>query len=224
MSVAAIFLDQATLKPLLLSAQVMAVSGLLHLIFSVPLACRLARTKGAVSNIIDTLVTLPLVFPPVATGFVFLLLLGRRGPLGELLGESIIFQFPGLVVAAFIAGLPLAVKPVQAALCSNEAVRLGEVAAVLGKSETVIFMRVLLPFARRSIAAGILLAMGRSLGEVGMTLMLGGNIIGRTNTLSLEIYNAVFNGEFERAAVLSIVIGIISAAMFLIFKIVSNKE
>lgn len=224
MSVTAIFLDQATLKPFALSVKVMAVSGVLHLLLSVPLACRLARAKGVMSNIIDTLVTLPLVFPPVATGFLFLLLLGRQGPLGELLGESVIFQFPGLVVAAFVAGLPLAVKPVQAALCSNEAIRLGEVAAVLGKSEAIIFMRVLLPFARRSIAAGVLLAMGRSLGEVGMTLMLGGNIIGRTNTLSLEIYNAVFDGEFERAAVLSVVIGIISTAMFLIFRIISNNE
>jgi molybdate transport system permease protein len=202
----------------------MAVAGILHLVLSVPLACRLARSTGLVTATIDTIVTLPLVFPPVATGFIFLILLGRRGVFGDLVGESVIFQFPGLVIAAFIAGLPLAIKPVQAALRSREAVRLGEVAAVLGKSEMIIFIRVLLPFARRSIAAGILLAMGRSLGEVGMTLMLGGNVIGRTNTLSLEIYNAVFDGEFERAAILSVLICIVSAVMFVVFKIISNHE
>jgi molybdate transport system permease protein len=142
--------------------------------------------------------------------------------MGALLGESIIFSFPGLVVAAFIAGLPLAVKPIQAALKSQEAARLSEVAAVLGKSETTIFLCVLLPYAKRSIAAGMLLALGRSLGEVGMTLMLGGNIIGRTNTLSLEIYNAVFNGEFERAIMLSLMIGTASIAMFIVLKKVSE--
>lgn len=218
MNLTNILTDTGTLSPLVLSLRVLAVSGCLHLIIGVPIACWLARSKGILREAVDILVTLPLVFPPVATGFGLLLLLGRKGPLGQLLGDGIIFGFPGLVVAAFIAGLPLAVKPVQAALRSAEAKRLTEVAAVLGKSETVIFLRVLLPCAKRSIAAGMLLALGRSLGEVGMTLMLGGNVIGRTNTLSLEIYNAVFNGEFERAAVLSALIGVASIGMFGLLK------
>lgn len=217
-----IFTDSATLDPLGLSARVLVVSALLQLVFSVPLACWLARSQGILNNIVDTLVTLPLVFPPVAMGFGLLLLLGRQGPLGSLFGGSIIFSFPGLVVAAFIAGLPLAVKPVQAALRSAEAIQLSEVAAVLGKSETTIFYKVLLPYAKRSIVAGMLLAMGRSLGEVGMSLMLGGNVIGRTNTLSLEIYNAVFNGEFERATLLSLIIGMVSITMFVALKKFSN--
>lgn len=200
----------------------LVVSGILHLLFSVPLACWLARSRGCLNTIIDTAVTLPLVFPPVAMGFGLLLLFGRNGPLGSLFGQNIIFSFPGLVIAAFIAGLPLAIKPVQAALRSAEATRLTEVAAVLGKSEITIFLRVLLPYAKRSIVAGMLLAMGRSLGEVGMTLMLGGNVIGRTNTLSLEIYNSVFNGEFERATVLSLIIGCVSIGMFVILKKISN--
>ncbi|NDV24341.1 molybdenum ABC transporter permease [Desulfovibrio sp. JC022] len=224
MDIAAILSDSATLSPLTLSAQVMGVAGVLHLVIGVPLAFWLSRTKGMLHNMIDTAVTLPLVFPPVATGFVLLFLLGRRGPAANILGDSIIFGFPGLVVAAFIAGLPLLVKPVQAALKSAEAAKLREVAAVLGKSETEIFLQVLLPCARRSIAAGTLLALARSLGEVGMTLMLGGNVIGRTNTLSLEIYNAVFNGEFERAAVLSSIIGVASITMFTALKKFSDAE
>lgn len=210
------------LQPLILSGQVVVVSGLLQLLLSVPLACWLARSRGLANTIVDILVTLPLVFPPVATGFFLLLILGRRGPFASVVGESIIFQFPGLVIAAFIAGLPLAVRPVHAALCSPEARRLSDVAAVLGTSERAIIFRVLLPFAKRSIGAGMLLAMGRALGEVGMTIMLGGNVIGRTNTLSLEIYNAVFDGEFERAAVLSLLIGTISTAMFIALRRLSK--
>ncbi len=219
---AATISDSSTLNPLALSGRVLAVSGLLQLILGIPLACWLARSRGPLNSIIDTAITLPLVFPPVAMGFGLLLLLGRQGPMGSLLGESVIFSFPGLVVAAFIAGLPLAVKPVQAALRSAEATRLAEVAAVLGKSETTTIIKVLLPYAKRSIAAGMLLALGRSLGEVGMTLMLGGNVIGKTNTLSLEIYNAVFNGEFERAMVLSLIIGTVSVGMFVALKKLSD--
>jgi molybdate transport system permease protein len=216
-----ILTDSTTLAPLALSGRVLFVSGIIQLVISVPLACWLARSGGIMNTIVDTMVTLPLVFPPVAMGFVLLLIFGRNGPLGHMFGTSIIFSFPGLIIAAFIAGLPLAIKPVQAALRSPDATRLKEVAAVLGKSEITIFLCVLLPYAKRSIAAGMLLAMGRSLGEVGMTLMLGGNVIGRTNTLSLEIYNAVFNGEFERAAVLSVIIGVVSVGMFIFLKKIS---
>ncbi|WP_027720348.1 molybdate ABC transporter permease subunit [Maridesulfovibrio zosterae] len=222
MDIASILLDGTTLTPLALSAKVLAVAGILQLLIGVPTAFWLARSKGMLHNFIDTAVTLPLVFPPVATGFVLLLILGRNGPVGQLFSDRIIFGFPGLVVAAFVAGLPLLVKPVQAALKSAEAEKLSEVAAVLGKSETAIFLQVLLPCTKRSIMAGLLLALARSLGEVGMTLMLGGNVIGRTNTLSLEIYNAVFNGEFERAAVLSTIIGIASISMFTVLKKVSD--
>ncbi|WP_320007140.1 ABC transporter permease subunit [Maridesulfovibrio sp.] len=224
MDFAAILSDSATLNPLVLSAKVMGVAGLLQLTIGVPLAFWLSRSKGMLNSFVDSAVTLPLVFPPVATGFVLLFMLGRRGPAASILGDSIIFSFHGLVIAAFIAGLPLLVKPVQAALKSAEAAKLHEVAAVLGKSESTIFLKVMLPCARRSIAAGILLAMARSLGEVGMSLMLGGNVIGRTNTLSLEIYNAVFNGEFERAAVLSSIIGIASITMFTALKKFSDTE
>lgn len=224
MDLTAILTDSTTLDPLTLSGKVLAVAGTLQLLLGVPLAFWLSRTKGTLHSVVDTAVTLPLVFPPVASGFVLLLILGRNGPVGKVLGDSFIFDFPGLVVAAFIAGLPLLVKPVQAALKSSEAAKLCEVAAVLGKSEMEIFIKVLLPCARRSILAGLLLALARSLGEVGMSLMLGGNVIGRTNTLSLEIYNAVFNGEFERAAVLSAIIGIASISMFTVLKKVSDME
>jgi len=222
MDPATLLLHNIPMQPLVLSAQVLLASTLIQLLLSVPRACWLARSQGPMNTVVDTAVTLPLVFPPVALGFALLMLLGRNGPLGKLFGEGIIFSFPALVIAAVIAGLPLAVKPIQAALRSQEATKLTEIAAVLGKSRPTIFFRVLLPYAKRSIIAGVLLAAGRSLGEVGMTLMLGGNVIGRTNTVSLEIYNAVFNGELEKAGALTFLVGCLSICIFIVLKKISD--
>ena len=177
----------------------LAVSG-------VALGYVLGRGRGPWIAALDFLATLPLVFPPIATGFLLLLLLGRRSPIGVWLksglGVEVIFSYGGVVLAAFIAGLPLVTKQVQAAV-RNDINTLIEKAQVLGKRPVTIFCRVTLPSLRRSIAIGLSLAFARVLGEVGVTLMLGGNIVGRTNTVSLEVYNAVFTGEYQRAAVYS---------------------
>jgi len=209
--------DEATLGPLMLTAKVLAVSGAMLLVIGVLLAYYLAYSRSRLRPVVDFLVTLPLVFPPIATGFALLLVLGRDGPVGRLTGMELVFSFPGVALASFVAGLPLMVKPVEAALKGNNS-KLAEAAYVLGKSEWQAFVLVLLPCIRRSVISGWLLALGRSLGEVGITLMLGGNIIGKTNTLSLEIYNAVFSGEFDRAVVLSCVIGVLSMGIFLSLK------
>ena len=166
--------------------------------------------------VVDFVVTLPLVFPPIATGFLLLMLLGRRSFLGGLLsrvaGVEIIFSFWGVALASCVAGLPLVVKPVQAAL-RRETGRLVETSYMLGKSPWTTFLRVVLPNIRKSVMVGLFLGMARSLGEVGVTLMLGGNIVGKTNTVSLEIYNSVFTGEYERAFALVIVLGVVSLGL-----------
>lgn len=178
----------------------------------------MGRCKGAWVALLDFLVTLPLVFPPIATGFLLLLLLGRRSPIGVWLKNGlnleVIFNFPGIVLAACIAGLPLICKQVQAAV-RKDSNRLIEKAQVLGKGPFTIFFRVTLPSLRKSIAIGLSLAFARVLGEVGITLMLGGNIVGRTNTISLEVYNAVFTGEYDRALVLVALLGSISLVLLL---------
>ena len=213
--------DSATLGPLVLTVKVLVVAGGLQLIAGVFLGAYLSGKKSFIRGVVDFLVTLPLIFPPIALGFALLLLLGRTGVVGRLTGVDIIFSFKGLVIAAFVAGLPLIVKPVESALRGN-ATRLAETAYVLGKSRWATFFLVLLPTIRLSVLAGWFLAIGRSLGEVGITLMLGGNIIGKTNTLSLEIYNAVFSGEFDRALVLSCIIGLVSLSIFLMLKRLSS--
>ncbi len=207
--------------PILFTAKVAAISLALHAFFGISLGYLLGKKSSPIRNLVDVLVTLPLVFPPVALGFLLLLVLGKTGFIGRFLtqafGVEIIFSLWGVVIAAFLAGLPLIVKPVQAAVQSTAA-SLMEASYTLGKSELETFIFVVLPTIRRSIAGGLSLALGRSLGEVGLTLMLGGNIIGKTNTLSLEIYNSVFTGEFQRAGILAAILGCVSLVILLVLK------
>lgn len=209
--------DARTIGPLLLTLKVLAFAGTILLPAGVLLAWYLSGRSSPVRTVVDFLVAVPLVFPPIATGFILLMLLGRHGPLASVLPVDIVFAFPGLVLASVVSGLPLLVKPVEAALRSQGR-RLSEVAAVLGKTPWQTFRLVLLPAIRRPVLAGWLLALCRSMGEVGVTLMLGGNIIGRTNTLSLEIYNCVFTGELGRAMILCGIIATLSGAMLFTLK------
>jgi molybdate transport system permease protein len=218
-------LGEAGLKgivfPLTFTAKVAALTLILHVCVGLLLGYYLGRRTGAVRSVVDALITLPLVFPPIALGFLLLLIMGKSGVVGRMVtsvfGVEIIFSLWGVVIAAFIAGLPLIVKPVQAAI-QNTAIGLIEASYTLGKSELETFVFVVLPTIKRSIAGGLSLAFGRSLGEVGLTLMLGGNIVGKTNTLSLEIYNSVFTGEFERAGILAAILGCISLIILLVLK------
>lgn len=203
--------------PLSLSLGVLAASLALQLVIGTALAWLLARRDFAGRGLLDALVTLPLVFPPIVLGYGLLLLLGRQGALVRWLPPAwqpeIIFTATGLVLAAFVAGLPLMVKSVQAALGSVSP-RLHEAAALLGHGRWSVFWRIDVPLARRGVVAGLILAAGRSLGEVGLSLMLGGNIAGRTETLSLAIYNHVLDGNAGCANTLSLLLGAVAWAAF----------
>lgn len=194
----------------------MAVAVPVFFLAGAPLGYLLGRRRGRLVAAVDFLVSLPLVLPPMAVGFLLLLLLGRQGPIGGPLTRwfdvEVIFGFPGLILASITAGLPLMVRPVQAAV-RGELTRLVELSAVLGKGKLTTFVRVVLPYCSRSVAAGLFLATGRALGEVGVSLLLGGDIIGRTNTVSLEIYNAVFSGDFFRAGLLSGLLAVVSLGL-----------
>ena len=209
--------DPRTIGPLLLTLKVLAIAGGALLPCGVLLAWYLSGKPSPARTVVDFLVAVPLVFPPIATGFILLMLLGRQGPLAAVMPVDVVFAFPGLVLASMVSGLPLLVKPVEAAL-RTQGKRLSEVAAVLGKTPWQTFRLVLLPAVRRPVLAGWLLALCRSMGEVGVTLMLGGNIIGRTNTLSLEIYNCVFTGELDRAMALCAIIATVSGGMLFTLK------
>ncbi|QDL97192.1 molybdate ABC transporter permease subunit [Rhodopseudomonas palustris] len=209
--------DPALIAPALLSLKIAAATLVLHIVFGTLLGWALAQRSWPGRTVLDAVVTIPLVFPPIALGFFLLLLLGRRSPVGQWLdagfGFSFVFSVEGVLLASVIAGLPLVVKPIEAAIASVSR-SLGEASRTLGRNEFETFLFVILPNIRGAIVAGLVLGTARSLGEVGITLMLGGNIVGKTNTISLEVYNAVFNGEYGRAAVLSALLGAVSLVVF----------
>lgn len=213
-------------QPLLLSVKTIGVSAILFLILGVPLAYLLAKKNLKFRWLLDSIVTLPLIFPPIAVGFFLLLLLGRDGVVGGFLQQfdiSLIFSFSGIVVAAFIAGLPLMVKPLQASIEQFPKL-IKEASYISGKSEIKTFLFIVLPTIKNSLVVALLIATARALGEVGITLMLGGNIIGKTDTVSLAIYNAVFDGEYDLAMILSAILVVTSLIFFISLNILQKKE
>lgn len=206
------------LAPLPLTLEVLGWSLLAQLLIGGALGWLLARRCFRGRGALDAMVMMPLVFPPIVLGYGLLLMLGRQGWLTQWLPEAlrphIVFTPTGLVVAAFVAGLPLMVKPVQAAFAEVPAA-MREAAATLRHGPWRTFVRIELPLARRGLVVGLVLAGGRALGEVGLSLMLGGNVIGRTETLSLALYNQVLDSNFDCANALSLLlVGFTALAFF----------
>ena len=209
--------------PLFLSVKVVLCQGALLIVFGLALAYYLAFSKTKLRAILEMIVTFPLIFPPIATGFLLLYLLGKNGIVGKALNLEIIFSFKALVLAAFIASLPLFVKPVASALGSLSK-SLSEAAYSRGKDKFQTAIFVLFPCVAKSVAAAFILALSRGLGEVGITLILGGNIIGKTDTISLAIYNAVYDGKSDEALVLSLVLVVLSFILFGIINLLDKSK
>ena len=190
---------------LILSIRVATVATLLNAVVGIPLAYLLARRTFRGRWLVDLLVTLPLVLPPTVTGYYLIVLLGRRGwlggPLYGLTGWSVTFTWCAAVIAAAVMAFPLLVRTARAAIESVDH-DLERAAFTLGRSEWQTAVEVTLPLAQNGILAGLVLAFARSLGEFGATLMLAGNIPGRTTTIPLAIYTAVQTGESSEALIL----------------------
>ena len=186
------------LEALLLSLRVAVVATLADALVGIPLAYLLARKAFRGRGLVDLAVTLPLILPPTVTGYYLIVLLGRRGwlgaPLYRLTGWSVTFTWYAAVVAAAVMALPLLVRTARAAIESVDR-DLERAALTLGRSEWRTALEVTLPLARNGILAGLVLAFARALGEFGATLMLAGNIPGKTTTVPLAIYTAVQTGE-----------------------------
>jgi molybdate transport system permease protein len=199
-----------------LSLRVSVLATVLNALVGIPLAYVLAKRRFWGRTALDVLVTLPLVLPPTVTGYYLIVLFGRRGwvgrPLYELTGWTVAFTWYAAVLAATIMALPLMVRATRAAI---EAVNpdLERAAFVLGRSEWQTALEVTLPLARRGIVAGLVLAFARALGEFGATLMLAGNIPGRTATMPLAIYTAVSTGEAAEAQVLVLLLTALSCVV-----------
>jgi molybdate transport system permease protein len=201
-----------------LSLKVAGWATLLNLLFGVAAAYGLSRWRSPARDLVDAILTLPLVLPPTVLGYYLLVLLGRRGVFGAWLekwGIELVFTWQGAVVAATIVAFPLVLKSARAAF-DNVDPQLENAARVLGVSEAGVFFRVTLPLASKGIAAGVLLAFARALGEFGATLMIAGNLPGRTQTLSVAIYEAVQAGDDHTANLLVLITSATCIAVLLI--------
>jgi molybdate transport system permease protein len=190
--------------PLLLSLKVAGLATLANMVLGVAAAYGLSRWRSPLRDFIDSVLTLPLVLPPTVLGYYLLVLFGRRGTFGawlESVGIQLVFTWQGAVVASTIVAFPLVLKAARAAF-ENVDHQLENAARVLGVREAGVFFRVSLPLATKGIAAGVLLAFARALGEFGATLMVAGNLPGRTQTLSVAIYEAVQAGDDGAATLL----------------------
>src|SRR5580700_2186461 len=199
--------------PLWLSLRVATISTAIALVIGLWLAWTLANRSFRGKEVLDAAVTLPLVLPPTVLGYYLLVLLGRASPIGHvyewLFGGPLVFTWQAAVVASLFHSTPLLVKSARAALESVD--RSYERAARnLGATELRLFMRVTLPLAHRSIFAAAALAFARSLGDFGVTLMIAGNIPGRTQTVALAIYDAVEANNGKTARVLVLIISAIA--------------
>src|SRR5215208_2616100 len=194
---------------------------LLMLVPGIAIAWLLARRRFPGKAIVETLVSLPLVMPPVATGLLLLWLFGRRGPLGRLLeslGIEVVFTPKAVVIAMAVMGLPLLVRTARTGF-EQVTLRYEQIAETLGAGPWRVFSTVTLPLASRNILAGALLGFSRALGEFGATIVVAGSIPGRTRTLAVGIYSFAETGQDRQAAVLLV----ISVSIAFVAVLASNR-
>lgn len=218
---------QNILPALLLSLKVAGCATFINLILGTLLGYALAKTRVLGRDLLDTILTLPMVLPPTVMGYYLLVLFGSQGKLGQLLKQTfdinIIFTWQGAVLAATVVTFPLMVKPARAAF-ENVNPQLEQAARTLGVNEWAIFFRVTLPLAWRGILAGLLLAFARALGEFGATLMIAGSIPNETQTLSIAVYEAVQAGDDDLANQLVIIISLVCVAILWLTQYLSKPR
>ena len=185
-----------------LSLRLATATTLILLVVGLPVASWLALSHRRGRWAVDALVALPLVLPPTVLGFYILVALGPRSPIGRayeaITGDTIVFSFPGLLIASIVYSLPFAVQPFAAAFAAVDR-NLIETAWCLGASRARTFARIVVPLARPGIVAGAVLSFAHTVGEFGVVLMVGGNLPGSTRTVSISIYDDVQAFDYARA-------------------------
>ena len=208
-------MDPSAWIALKLSLKVACWATALDLLFGVALGYLLARKRFPGRELLDAALTLPMVMPPTVLGYYLLVLIGRNGVIGGWLqqfGINLIFTWQAAVIAAAVVAFPLVLKGARAAFESVDA-QLEQAARVLGVPPFGVFLRVTLPLAWRGVLGGTLLAFARSMGEFGATLMVAGSIPGKTQTLSIAVYEAVQAGQDDHANLLVIVTSLVCMAV-----------
>ncbi|MBF0298945.1 MAG: molybdate ABC transporter permease subunit [Oligoflexia bacterium] len=221
-------MNESILFPIRLTFQVAIVSTFLTAIFGIIIAYILATRNFKGKILLEIIITLPLILPPTVTGYYLILIFGRNGIIGNLIFKltewNIMFTWWACVLASFIVSLPLMVKTAEAAIKSLDKTMI-DTSYTLGYSEIQTAIKIVLPLAKNGIIAGIVLSFARSMGEFGATLMLAGNIPGRTNTMPLAIYSLVSSGEWDKTHLLVLILTISSTLFLLLtYKLGKSKN
>jgi molybdate transport system permease protein len=214
-------MDDSVLFSVRLSFQVASLATVLIMLVGIPIAYILSRKEFMGKELLDVLFTLPLVLPPTVTGYYLILLFGRNGWIGKFIyewtGWSIMFTWYAAVLASFVVALPLMIKTTRAAIDSVDK-NLINASYILGHSELYTTTKVILPLAKRGIIAGTVLSFSRAMGEFGATLMIAGNMQGRTDTMPIAIYTFSRSGELTKAHFLVLLMTLMSGFFFVYFK------
>lgn len=202
--------------PLWLSLRVAVLATAISLVVGLAVAYALARGRFPGKDLLEAVATLPIALPPTVLGYYLLVLLGRNSRLGEwweaLFGAPLVFTWKAAVVAACFHSIPLLVRSARAAFESVDHT-LENAARSLGAGEWRVFRTITLPLAKRTVAAAAIFAFARALGDFGVTIMIAGNIPGRTQTMSVAIYDAVQSGDTAAANALVLVMSAIAVAV-----------
>ena len=206
-------MESTLLFSLRLSVQVASAATVLIVVVGVTVAYLLASKNFKGKEFIDVLFTLPLVLPPTVTGYYLIVLFGRNGLIGRFVydwtGWGIMFTWYAAVLASFVVALPLMIRTTRAAVESVDK-SLIDASLTLGHSEFETALRVVLPLAKKGILAGAVLSFARAMGEFGATLMVAGNIPGKTNTMPIAIYTSASSGDWSKANVMVIFFSLLS--------------
>lgn len=219
-------INAADLTALAISFKLAAVSTLILLLLGTPLAWWLAHTRWRMKFLVEALIAMPLVLPPTVLGFYLLILLGPSGPVGGLMealgGKSLAFTFEGLVVGSVIYSLPFVVQPLQNAFAAIGRRPL-EVAATLRASPLDRFFTVAVPLARPGIFTAAVLGFAHTVGEFGVVLMVGGNIAGETQVVSIAIYDHVESLQYANAHWLSAGLLLLSFTLLVVVYAINRR-
>lgn len=219
-------MDSSALFSMRLSLQVASVATVFVVLVGTGIAYMLARKGFRGRELLDMLFTLPLVLPPTVTGYYLIVVFGRNGLIGKAIyewtGFTIMFTWYAAALASFVVALPLMIKTARASIESVDR-NLINAAYTLGHGETSTALRVIIPLARKGIIAGAVLSFARAMGEFGATLMLAGNIPGKTDTMPLAIYSLASSGEWTQAHTMVILLTIMSGVFLYLANTYSKR-
>ncbi len=213
-------MEESFLSPLWISVKTVLTATVITFFLGIAAARWMARYSSRYKSLIDGIFILPLVLPPTVVGFGLLLMFGKNGPLGQVLlslGTTVIFSWPATVIAAVVMAFPLMYMTARGAFEQVDS-DIESAARTLGASEWRLFWSVTLPLAWPGVVAGTILALARSLGEFGATLILAGNIPGKTATIPIAIYFAIQSGDMKQAFIL---VGIVMVIAFLSLAVIA---